>query len=288
MDLPKALERTVRGLAKPSRLQMGYFTVPMNAELTVGAVITQCSIRHLYNLSLAEHPKKSAMIDLAKTFERRLCGHHELENPLPEKECIESAVIVNGANKHRYCVATQSNDLKESLNEVPGVPIVHIHKSVMILEKVSRVTEMAADRAEKYKFKMGIRQTGLNKKRKRDEVVAEALAVVDGEVQGATGVEEEKPKKKKKKGPKGPNPLAVKKKKSKPHIDQQPAAKASAAPTPEGAADERTPTKKKRSRKHGKVAGEVGDDIDVAHSGREDADVSTQTASLRITEVASV
>ena len=44
------------------------------------------------------------------------------------------------SNKHRYVVATQSHPLRISLRAVPGVPIVHVKRAVMILEPASDAT----------------------------------------------------------------------------------------------------------------------------------------------------
>jgi hypothetical protein len=43
-------------------------------------------------------------------------------------------------------VATQSHPLRVSLRAVPGVPIVHVNRAVMILEPASDATLRAKDR----------------------------------------------------------------------------------------------------------------------------------------------
>jgi U3 small nucleolar RNA-associated protein 23 len=43
-------------------------------------------------------------------------------------------------NKHRYAIATQSQPLRAKLRLIPAVPIVHINRSVMILEPPSDAT----------------------------------------------------------------------------------------------------------------------------------------------------
>lgn len=172
-------------------------------------MITQCSIRHLYSLSLSEHPYKDAAIDLAKKFERRRCNHHELPEPLSEKECMESVIIHNGENKHRYCVATQAPEIRQDLRAVPGVPLVYINRSVMIMEPMAPISAMKREREERGKFVAGIKDTRPKQtKRKREE------EGVEGEVEQEEGSEgKDKKKRIKRRGPKGPNPLSVKKKK---------------------------------------------------------------------------
>ncbi|CAZ85689.1 unnamed protein product [Tuber melanosporum] len=139
MDLVGSLERTLQGQVKP--------------------MITQCSIRHLYALSGSEFPEKDQIIDLAKRFERRRCNHHELEQPLSEKECLEAVIIHGGENKHRYCVAAQEGGIRTMLRAVPGVPLIYINRSVMIMEPMAPISAMKRERGEREKFRTGIVDT---------------------------------------------------------------------------------------------------------------------------------
>ncbi|KAI5841524.1 Fcf1-domain-containing protein [Morchella snyderi] len=253
MDLAGGLERTLHGQTKP--------------------MITQCSIRHLYKLSGAEFPDKDLAIDTAKRFERRRCNHHELEEPLPEKECIESVVVHNGENKHRYCVATQIPEVRQALRAVPGVPLIYINRSVMIMEAMAPISAIKRERGEMVKFRLGIKDTRPKpanaKKRKRDDDNDDPMDI-DGEEGEGEGKAGEK-KKKRQRGPKGPNPLSVKKKKKPeaPKPKPKPKGEGSAARPPKkdtgasGAAkavgELGTLEKRKRRRKHGKGnAGEEG------------------------------
>lgn len=47
---------------------------------------------------------------------------------------------VGDKNKHRYVVATQSQPLRSKLRSIPAVPILHMTRSVMILEPPSDTT----------------------------------------------------------------------------------------------------------------------------------------------------
>lgn len=106
-------------------------------------MITQCCIHELY----LQREQQTA-VDLAKTFERRKCNHRE---PIPGDDCLASVVgrspsangneletntdyLAGDSNKHRYVIATQSNPLRTKLRTIPAVPIVHINRTVMILE----------------------------------------------------------------------------------------------------------------------------------------------------------
>ena len=51
-----------------------------------------------------------------------------------------STLCEGPSNKHRYLVATQSVELRNTLREIPAVPIIHINRSVLVLEPPSQVT----------------------------------------------------------------------------------------------------------------------------------------------------
>jgi U3 small nucleolar RNA-associated protein 23 len=85
-----------------------------------------------------------------------------------------------------------------------GVPLIYINRSVMIMEPMASSSAETRERGERSKFRDGLkgkeRGTGILKRKREDEGV---------------GAGEEVVKKKKIKGPKGPNPLSVKKPKKK-------------------------------------------------------------------------
>lgn len=113
------------------------------------AVMTQCCIVELYKLG----PEHQDTVDIAKRFERRKCNHREA---IVGDDCIRSVVgtsmnivpipadVLNkptgDANKHRYAVATQSTPLRDALRAIPGVPILHINRVVLVLEPPSQAT----------------------------------------------------------------------------------------------------------------------------------------------------
>ena len=195
-------------------------TAPFEERITNRfSVITQCSIRHLYTAE----PKDEAVIDQAKTYERRRCNHHTLENPLTTLECFKSVIDPNdnGVNKHRYIVASQDSNVRAHLRRIPGVPLVYINRSVMIMEPMANATEELRDKEEKSKFragltnKRGVQLSTLKRKREDQESGKNINApfthpAEDAEDSVATNTRELS-QKKKTKGPKGPNPLSVKK-----------------------------------------------------------------------------
>lgn len=191
-------------------------------------MITQCEIRKLY--ARKDEPGISEAIEVAKSCERRRCGHHpeDYPEPLSTLECFQSVVDPKdtGENKHRYVVASQSQELRRMLRGVRGVPLIYIKRSVMILEPMSDESVRLRAREERSKFRAGLKPT--IGKRKRDDKDDEdededGVGKSDGEdtnLETSRNTEEKQPAKKKSKrpGPKGPNPLSVKKKSKKPTL----------------------------------------------------------------------
>jgi U3 small nucleolar RNA-associated protein 23 len=231
-------------------------------------MVTQCGIRHLYDAE----PKDEQLILQAKTYERRRCGHHELEKPLSSLECLSSCVDPKGTltNKHRYVVATQDPKTRAFMRRIPGVPLIYISKSVMILEPMASATEDVREREERAKFKAGLKgrrggaEAGEKRKRDNEDDATRERAGADQ----STG--DARPQKKKRvKGAKGPNPLSIRKSKKQAQAGTQNGEAAKAKPTrpeePQHAEDdgavnsggEGEPAKRKRKRKH-KPKGEGG------------------------------
>ncbi|CAA21426.1 rRNA processing protein Utp23 [Schizosaccharomyces pombe] len=197
IDIQAALARTVQGAIKP--------------------MITQCCIRQLYSKS----DELKQEIRIAKSFERRRCGH--IDEALSPSECIQSVVNINGRNKHRYVVATQDPELRQALRSVPGVPLIYMKRSVVILEPASRATLLEKHNKESVQMGMSKEEKLLLSGKKRS---ANELAIDDQDTKESTdlaGTEDSAPKaNKKRKGPKGPNPLSIKKRSSKNHTTDEP------------------------------------------------------------------
>ncbi|KAI9828624.1 MAG: hypothetical protein M1832_001727 [Thelocarpon impressellum] len=194
MDLVAGLERTLQGKVKP--------------------MITQCSMRHLY----AATPPVPELVGQAKAYERRRCNHHTRDEPLSTLECLQSVVEPKGTgtNKHRYVVASQVGDVRAHMRSIAGVPLVYINRSVMIMEPMTSVTEGLRAKEERSKFRAGLkgkRGAGTGLKRKRDEDGATNGGDDANSARAAARAEEDAAPKTKKRirGPKGPNPLSVKK-----------------------------------------------------------------------------
>ncbi|TIB39247.1 hypothetical protein E3P86_01200 [Wallemia ichthyophaga] len=179
-------------------------------------MITQCTMQALY----ARGPECQPAVDLAKSFERL-------------HECIKS--VVGDTNKHRYVIATTNTELRKHLHSIPGIPILHYNRMVIVLEPPSDATSNRIKQIEGEK----VSQSVVEKK------------VLDGQAKEEAGENpreenSEQPKKKKRKGPKGPNPLAAKKKKPEKSKPQK----------HDTDKDDKDAPKKKRSRRRNKIGGD--------------------------------
>jgi U3 small nucleolar RNA-associated protein 23 len=205
------LSSTIIQDAARFKMQLGHMlSNTLHGEIK--PMITQCCIRHLYNAvpEPGHERDKEQWIEVAKQAERRRCGHHELETPLSELECITSVLDPKGSgtNKHRYVVATQEREVRAAMREVAGVPLVYINRSVMVMEPMAGRSAEVREAEEKGKVRAGL------KSRRGAEVSGEKRKAddgVEGEEAKEADLDASVPKRKKPKGPSGPNPLSVKK-----------------------------------------------------------------------------
>lgn len=171
----------------------------------VKPMITQCCMQKLYETNDQE------MISMAKElFERRRCNHN-IKEPKEPMDCIYDVVNVNGVNKHRYVVVTQDIDLRRKLRRVPGVPLVHINRSVMVMEPLSDASKQISERQERQKLTSGLNDAKFAGFVKPEET--ENSPTGDSANTGAPS--------KKRKATKGPNPLSMKKKQKKVPVHKQ-------------------------------------------------------------------
>ncbi|MCJ1418781.1 hypothetical protein MMC32_005132 [Xylographa parallela] len=146
---------------------------------------------------------KNALIDLARTFERRRCDHHTLDEPLSTIACFTSVIDPKGSrtNKNRYIVASQEEEVRRWARGIKGVPSVYVKRSVMVMEPMSEGSLGMREGAERGKLRGGIRKVGEQGEKKRKRVEESEEQVQD----------EKEAKKRRTRGLKGPNPLSVKK-----------------------------------------------------------------------------
>ncbi|KAL1956337.1 hypothetical protein VTO42DRAFT_7420 [Malbranchea cinnamomea] len=259
MDLIPALERTLQGKVKP------FIT-----KCSLAAVMSSSQSNSSESQSRPPHLPPPTVVPL------RYCSHNEEDTPIPEADCLLSLINPSPEakkNKEHYILATadpappaeekkgNNNDkrrqktapvpqmrynLRRDARLVPGVPIIYVKRSVMILEPMSGASESVRENAEREKFKTGV-ITG-KRKREADD--------------GASGV-------RKAKKAKGPNPLSVKKpKKREPNSKAQKAesdaktdgiaaSKEKTEETPVDVEDQKPKTKRKRRHKSKKSSGEA-------------------------------
>ncbi len=125
---------------------------------------------------------------IARTFETRNCGHKEA---ISADECIKS--LVSSGNLHGLFVASQDTELRSGLRRLPGIPILHVNHNVIVLEKPSRKSVKISEKQDDSKLLTDYQK----------ELLASLRKTKDASMKVS----------RKRKGPKGPNPLSVKKKK---------------------------------------------------------------------------
>jgi U3 small nucleolar RNA-associated protein 23 len=261
MPLHRSLENTLHGKVKP--------------------FITKCTLASILNTTDLQTSQRPDFLPPPTLLPLRHCSHSEVKvgEVLPEEECLLDLLggSVTGnqqpKNKHHFVLATAdespvkhekrgelgrarrpmsastTEDIRTSAREIPGVPVIYVKRSVMILEELSAASLGVRRREEKDKFREGLLGMG-SRKRKRDEEQDE------GDDDKKKHTEAVTPALKKKKTPKvrGPNPLSVLKKKPKPKAHQ--AGAAADKPTLEALPDASTAStvatqpKAKRRRKH--------------------------------------
>ena len=191
-----------------------YVSCPLDRDVPATDSGIRCSIRHLYTLKDLAQPEKDALISTAKTMERRRCNHHTLDEPLSTLACLSSVIDPKKSltNKNRYVVASQDEDVRRSCREIRGVPLVYVKRSVMVMEPMAEGSVGVREGIERSKFRSGLRGrgAGLLGKRKREEDEGSDVRK-DKHMTSVAEDEVTTVKRKKAKGPKGPNPLSVKK-----------------------------------------------------------------------------
>lgn len=211
-------------------------------------------------------------------MERRRCNHHTLDCPLSTLDCFSTVIDPKNSktNKNRYVIASQEEDVRRYCRGVKGVPLVYVKRSVMVMEPMADSSVGVREGIEREKLRIGLRVNGHAAGVKRKRVDPNDVDVSDAQDSGSHEPEEGKALKKKMRGPKGPNPLSVKKRRiSKDCLKRT--GEAEKAPktysnekfqserdvdeprssmTDRGSSDERqsSPTKQKRKRKHKKTS----------------------------------
>ncbi|CRG86661.1 rRNA-processing protein utp23 [Talaromyces islandicus] len=225
MDLIPALERTLQGKVKP-----------LLSKCSLAAIMAAQPINPRTN-----NPFRPYHLPAPTVLPLRHCSHNDNDTPIDEVECLLSLLCPNTEtmrNKEHYTLATaepvalshdelnspdakkrkralsameertkKASALRSGARAVPGVPIIYVKRSVMVLEPLSVSSDRVRTGVEKSKFKSGVEA---------------ALDVVSGlkrkrEDEGDDEEEEEQLSASKNRGlkrAKAPNPLSMKKPKS--------------------------------------------------------------------------
>ncbi|OAL65305.1 rRNA processing protein [Trichophyton rubrum] len=230
MDLVPALERTVQGKVKPS------------------AIMASQSLRK--DTDHAQRQLRPPQLPPPTTLPLRYCSHNEDSTPVDEEECLLSLLSPNPdakKNKEHFILATadpapetttqpdqkrklphwmqaqeglqqqqqrgQRYNLRRDARQIPGVPIIYVKRSVMILEPMSEPSSHIREGFEEGKLRSGfIEPATITGKRKRG-----AEGEDEEDEDGGEWVEV-----KKKKKVKGVNPLSMKKPKQRTQTVQKP------------------------------------------------------------------
>ncbi|KAJ5167748.1 uncharacterized protein N7482_003342 [Penicillium canariense] len=270
MDLMPALERTVQGQVKP--------------------LLTKCSLAAIM-ASQPINPKtgqpyRPFHLPPPTILPLRHCSHNERSEPIDEVDCLLSLLSPNAdakKNKEHYILATadpavkkvdrndnqqrkrkrdderaeeqalrRARTLRVRARAIPGVPIIYVKRSVMVLEPMSTPSENIREGVEREKLGVGLPE----KPRVNTEDAAEGA---------------EKKKKPSVKKAKAPNPLSMKKPKKR---TQEPGAaktpkkkdptevskESETAEKPDG--EEAEAPKNKRRRRHHKSGPREGNEDD--------------------------
>ncbi|KAL3990075.1 Fcf1 family protein [Acanthocheilonema viteae] len=154
----------------------------LNAEVDIR--VTSCVLKELEKLGSTLY----GALHVCKQFDVESCPHQPVRTAV---ECIKH-MARRMKRRITYFFATQDNELTEALKQIPGIPVLFIKYNTILIDRPSQATIQEIEKPKDQLFE-----------------VSELKKAVFGE--------DEKPRRKRK-GPKGPNPLSVKKKKKKTHL----------------------------------------------------------------------
>ncbi|KAJ5887770.1 hypothetical protein N7495_007811 [Penicillium taxi] len=216
MELIPALERTLQGKPKP-----------LLTKCSLAAIMAAQPIN-----PKTKQPYRPMHLPPPTELPLRHCSHNPESSPIDEVECLLSLLSPNSSkkeNKEHYILATaeppiskknndnregqkqrkwktetekaedqalrRSQELRFKARSIPGVPIIYVKRSVMVLEPLSTQSDTVRDDVERGKFRAGLDPESATGKRKREE---DEGAEKPKQISGL-------------KKAKGPNPLSMKK-----------------------------------------------------------------------------
>ena len=203
----------------------------------------------------------------------RYCKHNDEETVVGEVDCLADLLAgqVKGneqpKNKQHFVLATAEVgederrragrgfvDVREAARNVPGVPIVYVKRSVMVLEELSQASLRLKGQGDREKLREGL-VVARKRKRGNEDGEGEKIEGREGPVVMTRPVKKVK----------GPNPLSVKKKKPKQEVNSEDGVEdAAVGDTVSTEIQESTEVPKaKRRRKHKSKKGNDDGDADI-------------------------
>lgn len=174
---------TNRGQETTRSKQSESLTAPQFEILT-----TNCCLKELEKIGSPVY----GALNILRQFPSKPCGHVE---PIPAIHCLLS--ILKKGNPGKFLLSTVDPELTEKARNIAGVPLIFLHGSTMVLEKPTNKSIEIAEQETKNSVVMDEEIGRLRDLKKREGLVKDPIRKV-----------------RKKKKAKGPNPLAMKKKKT--------------------------------------------------------------------------
>lgn len=151
--------------------------------------VTSCVMHHLRQAArTSQDPLIKGAPFAARKLELRRCRH---DDPLSVIECFLDLLGTN--NPFHYGVASDADDLKQQVRQIPGVPIIYLERGNPLLEAPTVVTRNAMGERERAKLSVTPLEAAVINKTLGEISKPEILS------------------KHKRRRVKGPNPLSVKK-----------------------------------------------------------------------------
>lgn len=188
-------------------------------ELLAGSavlVVTRCVTAHLR----AGGEKYAAAALMAKRLQHEECSH---ERPLHPHNCLFSLLKQQEEREKKLCLASQNRRFQTRVRELPGIPMLHISNTMVLLDPPTPASTKHADtKARSHRAIKPVEQELVKEAiqtKKEDDASKPAPKAIPHRVMAQ------------KKRAKGPNPLSMRKKGSKPLLpkDNNKSAKPAAA-----------------------------------------------------------
>jgi len=159
-------------------------TTPSQFEI----LTTNCCLKELEKIGSPVY----GALNILRQFALKPCGHVE---PIPAIHCLLS--ILKKGNPGKFLLSTVDPDLTEKARKIAGVPLIFLHGSTMVLEKPTNKSVEIAEEETKNSVVVDTEIERLKELKRKEGLIKDPIRKV-----------------RKKKKAKGPNPLAMKKKKT--------------------------------------------------------------------------